>query len=408
MKNLLVLGAGVDQVPLIKKAKKRHTVIAVSPSGYEGLKIADKSVNIDVRDKKAVLSIAKKNNVDGIVTDQLDIAVPTVAYVAERLDLPGNSFKTARLFTNKYLMRQKCGELDIPSPRFDVFSRHEGALSFAQSVGFPVVIKPVDNTGSRGVQIIHHKGGFKGKFAKSLRLSKCGNVIVEEFISGDEYMSQGFVESADPYIFAFAERFKFDLEGTPIFNRTIFSEDIPDNIKAKMNEYHSAIIKDARPNFGCTMAEWIYSEKTDEVYLVEAAIRGAGVKITSDLIPHAYGVDPQQYLLRHALGENAPKISKVELERKAAGYLTFLLPEGKVAEVDGVDEITALHNVDAATIDLEVSDTSGPICHKGSRNGPVLVYGESKKEVLEMMDHMEDILTIKVENSCGMQNAIFS
>lgn len=408
-KRILILGAGKDQVPLIIKAKSRGLyVIVISPGGaYPGLKLADEVVYANVRDADRVLEIAKEKHIDAILSDQLDIAVPTVASVAVELGLPGVGVDVAETFTNKYKMRECCQRLGIPCPAFHSFDNASEATEFIREIGLPAVIKPIDFSGSRGVQIIDREEGFEHRFERSLELSKSGKVIVEEFVAGDEYVSQGFVEGGNPHIFAFAERFKFYLADTSIFNRTIFSNEIPVEFREKMRDYHSVLIEDASPNFGCTTAEWIHSDKDGKIYLVETAIRGAGVRMTSDLIPLAYGIDPQEYLISYALGEDQNSTEEAELNDLAAGYMTFLLPEGKVVKAEGIEEVGKIPGVARSDISLPLNTMTAPVQDKSARYGPVLVHGENRQAVMDIMKQVEEVLDIQVQTSTGLQGPIY-
>ena len=117
MKKLLILGAGNYQLPLILKAKEMgiYTVV-ISPDGpYPGLKVADKVYYQDARDEKMALEVAAKEQVDGVTTDQGELFVRAVAFVAENMGLPGIGYENSLIFTNKYLMREKCMEMGIPT-----------------------------------------------------------------------------------------------------------------------------------------------------------------------------------------------------------------------------------------------------------------------------------------------------
>ena len=120
MRNIMVLGAGTLQIPLIHQVKKcGYNTVVVSPRKSEpGFKYADHSVYVDLRDEHRILKYANEYNICGIVTDQTDIPVRTAAYVAEKMGLPGIGYETARLFTDKYLMREQCRELGIQTLQY--------------------------------------------------------------------------------------------------------------------------------------------------------------------------------------------------------------------------------------------------------------------------------------------------
>ena len=148
----MIVGAGRDQVPIIKKAQQMgFFTIVVSVSGnYPGFAIADKSYEIDIVQKERVLEIAQVEKICGVVTDQLDAAVPTVAYVAEKMGLPGIGYDCALKFTNKFTMRQICEEIGIPVPKHFQAATLDEAVHCAKELDFPFMIKPVDGGEAKG------------------------------------------------------------------------------------------------------------------------------------------------------------------------------------------------------------------------------------------------------------------
>lgn len=185
----MILGAGSGQVTIIEKAKSRglHTVV-VSPDGdYPGLKIADSVYYIDVREQEEILEIAKREQIDGVITDQTDMAMRTVAYVAEKMGLPGIGYECAKLFTDKYAMRKKSEELGLPTIKSCIAHNIEQAKHFYEELGKSAIMKPVDSQGSRGIFKINRLIDIDESFEKSQSFSKSGSVIIEQYVNGDEY-----------------------------------------------------------------------------------------------------------------------------------------------------------------------------------------------------------------------------
>ena len=144
-KKLMILGAGICQVPIIRKGQQKgFYVIAVSVRGnYPGLSIADKSYEIDVRDKEKILHVAKQEKISGILTDQTDISVPTVAYVADKMGLPGIGYDCALRFTNKFVMRKCSEKVGLGTTEYHQASSLDEAMEYASRIGFPLILKPV-------------------------------------------------------------------------------------------------------------------------------------------------------------------------------------------------------------------------------------------------------------------------
>ena len=153
MKTMLIVGAGDFQLPLVQRAAQRYEVALAAPEiGTAFQPYLTYSLLTDVRNQKEILRFARDLEVCGVITDQTDIAVRTVAYVAQELGLPGIGYETSCLFTDKRLMRERMAELGIPQlPNRTVYSLREAAAYYAE-LGGEVIIKPLDTQGSRGVQ----------------------------------------------------------------------------------------------------------------------------------------------------------------------------------------------------------------------------------------------------------------
>ena len=168
MKNILIIGAGDFQLPLVQRASRSYNVLLAAPVISDAFKpyITD-SLLIDVRDKESILEFARERSICGVITDQTDIAVRSVAYVAEKLGLPGIGYETGCLFTDKSLMRDRMAQLGIKLLPHRTVSSLEEALAYYDEIGGSIIIKPLDTQGSRGVQICRSADDLKSKYAEA-------------------------------------------------------------------------------------------------------------------------------------------------------------------------------------------------------------------------------------------------
>ena len=159
MDKIMIIGAGEFQLPLVQRAAERFEVVLVAPAiGEEFAPYYKKSLLIDVREKEKILDFARQEQIVGVITDQTDIPVRTVAYIAEQMGLPGIGYETGCLFTDKSLMREKLSQLGLPVlPNKTVFSVEEAA-EFYRSLGGSVIIKPLDTQGSRALRFAAARG----------------------------------------------------------------------------------------------------------------------------------------------------------------------------------------------------------------------------------------------------------
>lgn len=401
MIKIMILGAGVYQVPLIEAAKSRGMeTIAVSPKGdYPGLKIADKVYYIDVRDEEKILEAAKIENISGITTDQTDMAIRTVAYVAEELGLPGIGYDCAKVFTDKWMMRKKTAELGLATIRAEKISSLDQGRDFLSKIGKSVIIKPLDNQGSRGVSIVESEDELEAKFHIALGLSKGSEVIIEEYICGKEIEVDSIVVDYTVEHLMHADLESFDIPDTFASTTRLF----PSSLEKKKMEGLLDVNKKTLSGFGLkqglTHCEYMIDEK-GEIYLIEAAARGGGTYISSHLTKLQTGLDTSPFLLDIAINEvkDMPAFSR---ELCHSGYVTFYLPKGEVISKEGVDEIDGKeyvykHMLDDIMVGMKTSDPRD----KTSRYA-IILKDDSREKIEEDIEEIRQLVDIKVRKSDG-------
>ena len=168
MKKILIIGAGIGQYFLVQKAQKMGLyVIVVSPKGdYPAIKIANELFECDIYDRDSIVEYAKKNNIDAVTSDQNDLMMPTVAYVAEKLSLPGNTYEQVCSYCNKEKFRNICDEINNPVPKHIVVE--SGLFPEYFDVPFPWIVKPVDSQSSIGISTISKKEDYSNAVDNAL------------------------------------------------------------------------------------------------------------------------------------------------------------------------------------------------------------------------------------------------
>lgn len=402
-KRILLIGAGIGQVVLAHKIKERgHYLITVTQKGnFPVIDIADKVCYENVFNLDAVLEIAKQERVDAVVSDQNDLMMPTVAYVAEHLGLPGNTFDQLQNYCDKNRFRENCDRLDIKVPRHAaVHSEEEMPLL---GIAFPWMVKPADSQSSVGVCRVDNEDEYRAAVKEALRLSLHKEAIVEQFVKGREMVAEGFIYKGRYYNLGYADRKYFDLNALFIPSKTLFPSDATESVKRRIFDAEQKMAADIKPSFAIVHSEYLYDENADEVYVVESALRGGGVYISSHLVPLYTGIDVNELYLDCALGrEKNVEDCLSQIEPKASGYVCFFLPEGEVVSVEGVETVKEMPWVAKADIDnIKVGDRPQRVTHKGQRLGPIIVSGKDKEDLLDHIKTIQDALKIEVINPSG-------
>lgn len=409
-KRILVIGAGRFQVPLITYIQERgYEVAAVSPPGhYPGISIANYHLPYDVRDINGILNHLADLPVHAVLTDQTDIAVSTVASLSETLGLPGISSSVARLFTDKLQMRIACRDFGLPSISYRLVDRPETAIQAANELGYPVMVKPRDSQGSRGIHKVERPENLLHAFHSALSYSSLKSVLIEEFFTGAEIVIAGFASDFQFQNLCVADRAYFS-EGAPPFipSETVFPSALPRRLLTPILEANRRFVLNARLRFGITHSEFLVCPSTGRFCLVEIAARGGGVLIGSHLVPLTTGVDVYALLLGHALGDT-PSVPLPDgpISRQVAGYTCFLLPSGKVTAVHGLEDLRLLPEVHEALLDdLKPGSVCGTVTDKTSRRGPIILTAPDRETYSRRLARIRNILRVDVDTD-GVTNRI--
>ena len=195
MKKLMIMGAGIYQVPLIKTAREMgiYTIAVSIPGKYPGFAYADEVLHINTVDAEAVLKAAKERQIDGICTAGTDVAVMTIGRVNDALGLSGISYNAAKIACDKVLMKQCYEEHGVRTARYRKVYFNENVEDKIAGLQYPLIIKIVDSSGSRGITRVDRPDQIQAAITNAQAYTRKDYYIVEEFIIGREFGAQAFV-----------------------------------------------------------------------------------------------------------------------------------------------------------------------------------------------------------------------
>ncbi len=392
---VLILGANTLQLPLINKANELgFQTLVVSPIKEEpGHRIATFSEECNVVDEVGVLEIAKKYDICGIITDQTDLPVRTMAYVANKMGLPGNDYEVARLFTDKYLMREKCKEIGVKTVKYRLCHTIEEAIDFFISINRDVIVKPIDNQGSKGVNRVSTIDKLRSSFNEAIEYSRSSGVLIEEFIVGREFLVEGICVNYEYKNLCCGDTEYFDIPDVFSASKREFPSTAPQDIVDKVLDTNLKIGRGFGLKQGITHAEYIMDG--DDVILLEIAARGGGVFISSDLISLQTGLETEKFLLGIATGK-VDKMPELSIKNNSCCYVAFFLPSGEIIKVEGVDEVINLpytyhNNFEALFVGKKIKKNSD----KTSRFF-VILEAVDHEELMHRCNVIRNILNVEV------------
>ena len=305
MKKLLLLGAMQMHVPIIRRAKERGIYVITCDYIPEnvGHKLADKAYFDSTTDLPTVLRIAQKEQVDGIMTFNSDPAALTAAYVADKLNLPGGGYEAVKIMSEKDRFRTFLKEHGFNVPRFKQYTGVDTLLSEIGLFRFPIMLKPVDSSGSKGVVRIDSPSEVADCFSAALAYSRCKRIIVEEFITpqgsqmhGDAFVKDGKVE----FIYLGDHHFDSSINNLVPVSTTFPSLHPEDDIRRVESEVQRFITAVGFRQGGINIEARI-SASDKKVYLIEVGPRNGG-NFTPIVIQYASGFNFMDACLEAALG----------------------------------------------------------------------------------------------------------
>lgn len=309
-KKLMLLGGIRYLLPAIEAAHKHGAYVITVDYLPENIahKYSDEYHNVSIRDKESVLTLAKELRIDGILSYAVDPGVVTAAYVAEQMGLPFTcSYEAASILQDKSRFRQFLTDNGFNVPNAKGYTDAEDALKDVNFFNWPVIVKPVDSAGSKGVTRVDDPKDLNAAIAHALEESHNGHFIIEDFLELDGYQSSADCFSVDG-VLAYADYSDqlFDkdaanpytpaLEIWPSTMRQVHQDYLTNELQRLLTLLHC---KTGLYNVECRLC------KNDKPYIMEVSPRAGGNRI-AELQRIATGIDLIEAEVLKAVGEPLP------------------------------------------------------------------------------------------------------
>ncbi|HYX08158.1 MAG TPA: ATP-grasp domain-containing protein [Bacteroidales bacterium] len=376
MKKLAILGASYLQRPLVEKAKQMglETHVFAWEKGNVVDDIADFFYPISVIEKENILKKCRSIGIDGITSIASDIVMTTVNYVADKLSLVGNSLTATRISTDKFEMRKALKNADISCPAFSFYQKPD--FCNTDSLTFPLIVKPTDRSGSRGVTKVENPKEVNAAIEKALDNSINKRVIVEEFIEGREFSVEMISYQGNHHFLAVTDKVT---TGDPYFVEIEHHQ--PAEIGSKTQQNIIQTVKHAldvlKIKNGASHSEVLLTPE-GVVKIVEIAGRMGGDFIGSDMIPLSTGYDFVKGIIQIALGE-FESINKGEFKKDFSGVYYVLPKPGTIKSI--VDRSGEYRSVRKAINILKKGDKIPDVIDGPGKRAGVIVYSHPGKKI---------------------------
>ena len=401
MSKILVLPGTKWQIPLIRKIKEiGHEAFVVNPvKNPEIYELAEGFLASDIFSIDEIEKYAQKNRIEGILSDECDIAMPVIAELGRRLHLPALSEETAALYTNKYTMREFCRENGFRTPEYRLCKKTENAIEFLHDLHSPIIIKPIDSNASHGVFKAETEKDIQEHFEEAMFFSRMQKaVLAERFIAGTEFTMDGIKTPEHHYTLAISEKEHYS-HNSNIAKELLFTHRSKRYDYEKLKEINNQFIMHSSLLFGLTHAEYKY--ENGEYYLIEIGARGGGNMISSIIAPFMAGHDTYEYLIRCALGDiTSPKFDIPASHQNKAAVLKFFdlpLPGEIVRNIMGLNYLKTEPDIKDYMLNFSIGDRIKNARNDSERIGYYIACSENRDKLEAVMKQVEKQVRIMMQ-----------
>lgn len=385
-KKLLIAGGGYADIPMIQAAKALgfHVITSGSRADDMGHRYSDECHLEDFSDERAMLKLAQSLNIDAICACCNDFSALTAAYVAEKMGLPGHdSYETAQIIHHKDLYRRFAIENNIPSPRAEGFESVEAALAALDQFHFPLIIKPVDLTGGKGISTITRAEDAKAALELAFNRSRAKRVVVEEFIEGTRHGLSTFIRDGK-VVFHFSDNEHYYLNPY-LVSAASTPGDVPQTVVDKLCHASEKIVSLLALKTGIFHIQYIL--RGNDPFIIEICRRPPGDLYTR-FVKHATGVDYPAYIVRAAAGMNCDDLVQVFPSGHFTRHCVMTSKNGQIKDVH-VDP-----SVSANIIDQFMWWKAGDMIDDFlvQKLGILFLRFDSREEMLDKTIRMQDLI----------------
>lgn len=375
MKKIAIIGANEFQKRLVLKAREMciETHVFAWEEGAVVREVADHFYPISIMEKDRILDVLKKIEVNGICSIASDLAILTVNYIAQQLDLVGNSHECTIWTTNKFQMREKLKESGMPVPKYQLI-REMGDIDY-EKFNYPVIVKPIDRSGSRGIYKVMNEQELESAITGAKAVSFTEDILVEEYIEGREFSVEAITQEGVHKILQITEKFT---SGAPNFIEKAHIS--PARIEGKVKEYICEVIEKSlvvlELENGASHSEIKISPGGD-IRIIEIASRMGGDFIGSDMVEISTGFDFLEGVIKVAIGEN------VQFSHPSSNKISVVKFIFDTEDIESFNKV----KTDYPTIvkDFHVSSKIENVTDSSTRNGFCILQIENRKQLEEII-----------------------
>lgn len=399
MKKLMLLGGMRYLVPVIEAAHKLGVYVITCDYLPNNIahKYSDEYCNVSILEKDKVLEKAKELKIDGILSFACDPGVVTAAYVAEKMGLPSSGpYESVEILQNKGKFRKFLTENNFNVPVAKQYTDIETALNDIEMFNWPVIVKPTDSAGSKGVTKVEEKDKLKDAINYALKFSHSNEFIIEDFLEkiGDSSDCDSFSVDGELKFVSFSAQ-KFDENCENPYTPAAFTW--PASISKEHQEELTNEIQ--RLLKLLDMKNSIYNIETREctngkAYIMECSPRGGGNRL-AEMIRYMTGVDMITNIVKSALGMELDVIEQKELKDNWAEIILHSEKEGTFEKLWISEEISS--NIVENDLWIETGTHVGGFSGANEAIGTMVLKFDSQIQMNNVLNNQNNYIKVIVD-----------
>lgn len=399
MKKLMLLGGMRYLVPVIEAAHKLGVYVITCDYLPNNIahKYSDEYCNVSILEKDKVLEKAKELKIDGILSFACDPGVVTAAYVAEKMGLPSSGpYESVEILQNKGKFRKFLTENNFNVPVAKQYTDIETALNDTEMFNWPVIVKPTDSAGSKGVTKVEEKDKLKDAINYALKFSHSNEFIIEDFLEkiGDSSDCDSFsIDGKLKFVSFSAQKFDENCENPytpaaftwPASISKIHQEELTNEIQRLLTLLN--------------MKSSIYNIETREctngkAYIMECSPRGGGNRL-AEMVRYMTGVDMITNIVKSALGMELDVIEQKEIKDNWAEIILHSEKEGTFEKLWISDEISS--NIVENDLWIEDGTKVGGFAGANEAIGTMVLKFDSEIQMNNVLNNQNNYIKVFVD-----------
>lgn len=399
MKKLMILGGSRYALPVIKAAHELGCYVITCDYLPDNIahKFSDEYCNVSIIEKDAVLEAAKRLKIDGIMSFACDPGVVTAAYVAEKLGLPScGPYESVCILQNKGRFRKFLTDNGFTVPVAKGYTSVDEALKDVDLFNWPVIVKPTDSAGSKGVTRIDDPAKLKESIEYALSFSHCSEFIIEDFIEQKGFSSDTDSFSVDGELkFVSFDCQRFDKKADNPYTPAAY------NWPASISDEHQKELASEiqRLLMLLNMKTSIYNIETREstngkAYIMECSPRGGGNRL-AEMLRYATGVDLIKNAVRAAIGEPVVDVEQKPYDGFWAEIILHSDRSGIFKKLEISDELK--EKVIEEDLWIEAGTAVGGFSAANEAIGTLVLRFDTQEDMLAQMDRMDELVHVVTE-----------